>query len=199
MRPLHAAPLALLLLGLAACAPPPDELYNRGQQLEMEGRYEEAVDYYVRALQGNPEMRKARGRLHVAGNLLLGHHLARADAAPTPPEGADALLAADDLMARTAAVGVVLDQAPAGFDDALAAALAGAVEFLIAEGAGALDAGAFPDALARFERARLYRPNREQEAALAAFTYDAHLAWAEADLAAGRYRAAYDRAEAARP
>jgi tetratricopeptide (TPR) repeat protein len=188
----------LVLITLAACAPPPDELYDRGQRAEMEGRYEEAVDYYIRALEGEPGMRKAQGRLHVAGGILLGQYLATA-AVSAPPEAADAYLAAEDLMRRTAAVGVVLDQAPTTFDEDLAAALDAAVEFLLAEGADALAAGRFDAALAAFERAARYRPSAEQAAALRAFTFDAHLAWAEAELAAGRYRAAYDRAEAARP
>ncbi|MDX1420526.1 MAG: hypothetical protein R3181_11215 [Rubricoccaceae bacterium] len=190
-------PLAAIVL-LAACAPPPDELYNRGQRLEQEGRYAEAADHYIRALDGQPEMRKARGRLHVVGGILVTGY--RADAAAAdPPGAADALLALDALRGRTAAVGVVLDQVPPGFDAELAAAQDAAIEFLIAAGADALDAGRFAEALTRFERARRYRPDADQEDALRAFTYDAHLAWADAELAAGRYRAAYDRAEAARP
>ena len=198
MRPLLAPPL-VLLLALAACAPPPDELYNRGQQLELEGRYEEAADHYIRALEREPGMRKAQGRLHVVGGILIGRYLAEAAAAPDPPAAADAYLAAEALIARAAAVGVVLDQAPPTFDDDLARALDDAVEFLIAEGAGHLDAGRFDAALAAFAQAGRYRPSREQAEALRVFTFDAHLAWAEAELAAGRYRAAFDRAGAARP
>lgn len=191
--------LACLLVLVAACAPPPDELYNRGQRAEIAGDYETAVDHYIRALEREPGMRKAQGRLHVAGGILLERYLATAATAPGPPEAADAYLAAEALMQRTAAVGVVLDQAPPTFARDLAAALDAAVAFLLAEGADALDAGQFDDALAAFERAAVYRPSPEQAAALGTFTFDTHLAWAEAELAAGRYRVAYDRAEAARP
>jgi len=190
--------VAVLAGWLAACAPPPDELYNRGQQLEIEGRYEDAVDHYARALERAPEMRKAQGRLHVVGGLLLDRHLQAAGAAASPTEAADAYRRAADLADRTAAVGVPL-RLPPTFEADRLAAFDAAVENLLARGADALDAGRFQEALDAFARAGHYQPDAEQAEALATFSFDTHLAWAEADLAAGRFRSAFARAEAALP
>jgi hypothetical protein len=72
-----------------------------------------------------------------------------------------------------------------------------AVAVLLDTGDAAADRGDFADALARFDRARHYEPTPEVAAILADATLDATAAWAEADFAAGDYRAAYDRAAAA--
>src|SRR5690606_11642224 len=54
--------------------------------------------------------------------------------------------------------------------------------------------GDFGRAVEAYERARRYHPTAEDEAALADATLDAYATWAEADLAAGHFRAAYGRA-----
>ena len=187
----------LIASGLVAACTSPSELYDRGERYEREGRYEEAADHYVRALEREPDMRKAQGRLSVVGRHLLTRYLeAEAGAATYAPDAADAYLRADALVQRAAGVGVRL-AAPLSFEADRDAALARAVEALEPEAWDLVEAGRYEEALAAAERARRYRPAPDWAASLDAAERTAYARWAEADRAAGRYRAALAHADEA--
>jgi tetratricopeptide (TPR) repeat protein len=192
---------ALLLFGLflvAGCKSA-DELYNEGQALELRGDYEAAAYLYADALRKDRGLRKARGRLLEAGKVAVGQGLTRIDAAEDAGawvEAADQHKRLDGLVRTAQGVGVTLPL-PEGYAANRRANLDAAVAVLLDEGDDAVDRGDFARALARFDQARRYEPTPETAAVLAGATLDATAAWAEADFAAGNYRAAYDRAEAA--
>lgn len=185
----------LLLLVLVGCKSA-DELYNEGQQLEMDGQYEAAVRYYADALEKEPDLQKARGRLLEAGRVVVARHLADLDAAEAGGawvEAGDLHIALDDLVGTAARVGVTIPLAP-DFAERRTANFDAAITTLLNDGETLVARGAFAEALSGYDRARRYRPTPDDKAALADATLDAYTGWAEADLAAGRFRAAYDRA-----
>ena len=185
----------LFLLVLVGCKSA-DELYNEGQELEMQGQYEAAVRYYADALDKQPDLQKARGRLLEAGRTAVNAYLVDLDAA----EQGGAWVEAGDLHLRVDGVTSIAGRAgiqiplPGGYDERRAANFEAAITTLLNDGETLVARGAFPEALSGYDRARRYRPTPDDEAALADATLGAYTAWAEADLDAGRFRAAYDHA-----
>lgn len=189
------APLLLVLLLAAGCKSA-DELYNEGQALEMQGRHEAAVRYYAEALEKDPHLQKARGRLLEAGRVAVARGLDRLDAAEAGGDwvaAGDAHLALDEVVGMAGRVGVALPLAE-GYPERRRANFEAAITTLLNEGEGHVARGDFGRAIEAYDRARRYRPTPEDEAALADATLDAYATWAEYDLAAGHFRAAYDRA-----
>jgi len=189
------APLLLALLLLAGCKSA-DELYNEGQALEMQGRHEAAVRYYAEALAKDPDLQKARGRLLEAGRVAVARALDRiaaAEAAGDWTAAGDAHLALDEIVGTAGRVGVPLPLAE-DYPERRRANFEAAITTLLNEGEGYVARGDFGRAIEAYERARRYRPTPDDEAALADATLDAYATWAEADLAAGHFRAAYGRA-----
>ena len=185
----------LLLVGCKSA----DELYNEGQELELRGDYEAAAYLYADALEKDRDLQKARGRLLEAGKLAVGQRLTRierAEEAGAWIEAADQHRGLDALVRTARGAGVTLPL-PEGYAEERRANFDAAVAVLLDEGDTALERGDFAGAIARFEQARRYDPTPESAAMLADATLDATAAWAEADFAAGNYRAAYDRAGAA--
>ena len=188
------APLLLVLL-LAGCKSA-DELYNEGQALEMQGRHEDAVRYYAEALAKDPDLQKARGRLLEAGRVAVARSLDRLDAAEAAGDwtaAGDAHLALDEVVGTAGRVGVQLPL-DAGYPERRRANFEAAITTLLNEGEGFVARGDFGRAVEVYERARRYHPTAEDEAALADATLGAYATWAEADLTAGHFRAAYGRA-----
>lgn len=201
MTPRYAlvVPLSLVLgvaglSALGACASA-EGAYHDGMDLEVSGDYAAAADAYIRALERDPSLPNVAGRLAVAGRESVRAHLGRA-ALAGPEAAADAYLAADALVRRAGGVGVDLER-PATFAADLDAALDAAVVDLTDRADGRLGAGDFAGTVALLGRARAYRPTTAQAAALDDLARDAYVGWAEADLAAGRYRSALGRTEAA--
>lgn len=190
-----AAFLLLLLAALPACKSA-DELYNEGQNLELQGRYVEAAHRYADALEKQPDLQKARGRLLEAGRLATDQLLARIDAAQTEADAADLFLDLDRLLDRAAALGVMLP-VPETYAGARRATFDAAIDEVLAAAEAETARGRFDEALRRLERARRFRPSAAQATDLDATAADTYLAWAEADFAAGRFRSAYDHAGAA--
>ena len=186
-------PLVLLVLTLAGCRTAKG-VYTDAMALETEGRPEAAAAAYADALRRDASLPNARGRLAVAGRTAVAARLSAAAGAPTRAAAADEWLAADALVATAAGVGVSLDR-PATFSADVAAACAAAVDALLETGSDRAGAGGFADALALYDRARRYRPSSARRTDLDAAARDAYTGWAEADLAAGRFRAAAGHAD----
>jgi hypothetical protein len=195
-----AAPLLFLSLLLLAGCRSPEELYAEGQRLELDGRPASAAYYYADALDENPGLQKAQGRLRVAGAAAVALYLEDAAAALDRDhlaDAADRYLYADRLIRRAAVVGITLDR-PADYLDARRATLDAAFDAAPDEARRLARAGLFGDAVAHLDRARRYVDGTRGIDQLAGARGDVLALWAETDLAMGRYRAAFDRAESGR-
>ena len=178
----------------------PEELYVEGQQLELDGRPAAAAYRYADALDGNPGLQKAQGRLEVAGAAAVARYLDAAAAALAEDHlaaAADRYLDADRLMRRAAEVHVTLGR-PADYAEARRATLDAALAAAPDEARRLARTGLFGDAVAHLDRARRYADGARGLGQLAGARGDVLALWAETDLAMGRYRAAFDRAESGR-
>lgn len=169
--------------------------YHDGMELEVAGDYAAAADAYALALERDRDLLNVSGRLAVAGREAVARWVASASAAE-PVGAADAYLAADALVVRARAVGVELER-PGSFDADRDAAFSAAVETLLADAEVAVAQEGYGAALHALDRARAYRPSPAQRTALDRSARRAYAGWAEADYVAGRYRAAYGRAQSA--
>ena len=195
--PLAGRPVLLLVLATLAwgCASA-EGAYTDGMELETAGDYAAAADAYATALERDRTLPNVAGRLRVAGREAVRRDLARASTAE-PVAAAQAYRRARALLDRAAAVGVEVER-PATFAADHDAALAAAVEALYADAEAAYDRGAYLEAAADADRARGFSPAPDWAEALGALRVDAFSAQAEADLAAGRYRAALGHLATAR-
>ena len=200
MLPIPASPrlaaallAALLLAGGCRSA---KGVYTDAMAFETAGRHEDAARAYADALRRDPDLPNAAGRLGISGSVAVRQRLAEADAAPTRVAAADALLAAEALIGDAAGVGVRVAR-PASFETFVGEACADAVTELLGEGRAEADRGDFASALARYDRARRYRPTPAWQDDLDASARDAYAGWATADISAGRFRAALGHADAA--
>lgn len=187
-------PLLLLVLLLASCKAP-DALFVEGQQLEQEGRYTEAVQFYANALAKRPRLRKAKGRLLNAGQTVVRSYVAELDQAENDEawvKAGDLHLEIDSVVATSSGVGVDLPALPdsarrrANFD--------AAITTLIAQGGLRVNIGEFERGLDAFDHAQRYEPRLSHRIALRQAELGAYASWADAELAAGRFRTAHDHA-----
>ena len=186
--------LILLAVGVAGCVSAKGA-YEDGLALERSGDVTAAAEAYVRALRRDASLPNVRGRLGVVGREAVARDVAAA-ASAGPAQAAEHYLSAEALIQRAANVGVDL-QRPASFAADLDAALDRAVEGAHAAATRSLDGGDFEQAIRFLDTGRRYRPSPEWAAAYDATAGDAYYGWAEADLAAGRYRTALGHADAA--
>ncbi|HEX8693075.1 MAG TPA: hypothetical protein VF746_11685 [Longimicrobium sp.] len=185
-----------LMIGVGACASA-GKRYEQGVELEQRGRPADAARRYIDALEKDPRLADARARLQETGDRAVQEYVAYAqshEASGDPGEAAESFLRADNLRRDAAAVGVTLN-APADYPSRRRATFDRAIAHAV-QGAAAA-ARTQPDeadrALARaMER---WEPTPTQRQSLARARVDAAVAASEADLAQGRYRAAYDRLE----
>ena len=186
-----------LALGLTSGCRTAEGTLQDGLEAEAAGDLDRAFERYLTALRrADGDLDEARDRAERVGAELVARRLAAAANAPAPPAAADAYVSLDGLAADAQAQGVRLEL-PASFAADRAAAFDAAIAFLLADGAARTDGGDYAGALAQLDRARPFAPSPDQARALDATARDAHTAWAESDLAAGRFRSALGRAEAA--
>ena len=188
------ASFALIVLVAWGCASG-KAAYVDGMELETQGDLGGAATAYVTALERDRSLPNVAGRLAVAGRGAVRQWVAEA-AAEDAEAAAGLYRQAQALIDRSAAVGVTLDR-PAAFEADRDEAYAAAVDALLAEAEQALDAADFARALDRVGRARAYDASATRRADLDALQLDTYDAWAEADLAAGRFRSALAHTEAA--
>ena len=195
MRLPRLASLFALLLLVAGCKSA-DELYSEGQDLELRGGYEAAAYRYADAVEKQPDLQKARGRLLEAGKLAVASYTARIDDAEVAGRWVDAgdlHFGLDRLAGRAAEVGVPLPL-PADYAEQRRANFEAAVTTLLDEGAVATERGDFEGALAKYDYARRFGQTGSDEADLAEASASAYIAWAQAAASRGEYRASYDLA-----
>jgi hypothetical protein len=186
--------LAVALLSLTACASANKRL-EQGQKVEST-RPAEAAERYIQALKKDGRLDSARAGLKRVGAVLTAQYMRTAtDPATQAPAAADAYLAFDDLQKRALEVGVFLPE-PTGYAEAKRAMFDKAIARAISDAPLFINARQYSDALSRLQRASTaYQPSPAQVSAMGAAGADVMLAWARADVAAGSYRAGYERVE----
>ncbi|MEM8558673.1 MAG: hypothetical protein AAGG50_12705 [Bacteroidota bacterium] len=187
-----------LLLALAVGCKSAEDLFDEGQALEAQGRYAEAAFRYVDSLE-KEENAAVRARLVEAGTRAMEAYVAQISAAldaDDPVTAADRYRDTDDLLGAAGGVGVALPTFDTYAEDRRATFDA-AIDALVQAGADADRAADYEAAIDAYDRAALYDPAPAQQASLDAARAGSYAAWAEAALAAGRFRTAYDRAERA--
>lgn len=195
MRPSRRIPLLLGSTLLALSCASAGKRLEQGMELEMQGRYDEAVGRYVEALEKDGSLQEARDRLMEVGDSAISGHLREMDRwsdAGDPVRAAGHVFRIDNLLARARTVGVRLP-VPADYTQRRRAAFDGAVELLLRDGDDALEAGRWPDAVRSFRQARgSYEPTADQRERSFSGEAWSLVEWGRADLEAGRLRSAYE-------
>lgn len=184
--------LSLALL-LAGCVSTQDR-YEKAQNLSAEGRYVEAVRYYVRVLEEEPDWTEARDELEAVGQQAVSQLLDEAEALAAEGHYEDAVAALqtlDTLRPATEDVGVTLT-VPEDYAEYRAKLIRTAADALIEEGRAAEKAGEWSDAVEAYERAQEY-VSVERQALLEEALARVLLHWGEEELAHHHYRSAYER------
>ncbi|HEX9938198.1 MAG TPA: hypothetical protein VGB15_13780 [Longimicrobium sp.] len=197
---LHRFRRAAALLGIAALAAgcaSAGKRYEQGLQLEQRGRPADAAQRYIDALKKDRTLADARTRLQESGTLAITAYLNDAslyESSGRHGEAADVLRRLDDLRADASAVGVPL-QPPAGYEQRRRAIFDRAVDHAMSEADNAVGRRDYSAAVGWLDRAvQRWEPTPAARGRLDRARYDALYAWAEGEMQAGRYRAAYERA-----
>lgn len=186
----------MTLLWMTGCAST-QKRYDKAQDLEAQGRYAEAADYYIKVLEKDPDWEGGTERLQEAGNQAVVLLFDDADEARLDGNFDEALRRIDQLDALLDAargVGVTLDVPNdyAAFRDAVTES---AIEAFIAEADRAERAGDWSEALEAYEKAAVYTNNNDQREDLIQRQADVHLRWGEYEFDRDYYRAGFDHAQ----
>ncbi len=195
-RPLAAAAL-LLLQGACASA---TKRYEQGQELEQQGRSVEAAQRYVDALRKDASLVEARQRLVETGARAVTELARQADgldATGGSTDAADVLRTADALIRDASGVGVAL-VTPVSYGQRHAVVFGRAVDQAIDLSIASGRRGDFAGAVQWVERAQQrWEPRADRLGALNGALAEAHIAWAQSEMSAARFRSAFAQAEAA--
>jgi tetratricopeptide (TPR) repeat protein len=182
---------------LAAGCASAGKRYEQGLQLEQSGRPADAAQRYIDALKKDRTLADARARLEDTGNRAIADYLdeaGRFEGAGSYVEAADVLRRLDELRGDAGAVGVPL-QPPDGYDQRRRATFDRAVGLAVSASGSALARRDYSAAIGWLERAtQRWEPTPADRERLAGARYDALFGWAQGEMQAGRYRAAYERA-----
>lgn len=190
--------LALLIL-LSGCASAQDRL-EQGIELQVRGQHFQAAYRYIDALDKDPSLGEARQRLLEVSDSAVA--LALRSAASLERQG-EHVTAAEwfedvDALFRAARNVRVTIPLPDDYQELRRGAFDRAVESLIEQAEELRLRGDFAGARQRLVRARgQFEPSEEQRHRSRDAEVDLLIAWANAELEAGRYRAAFARAEEA--
>lgn len=191
--PRMAGVFALVLLA-ASCASAGKRL-EQGMELEMQGRYDEAVNRYVEALEKDATLTEARDRLMAVGDSAITGHLREMDrwsAAGDPVRATNHVARIDNLLARARTVGVRLP-IPEDYTQRRRAAFDGAVELLLDQGETARSGGRYADAVESFRQARSrYEPTIQQRERSVQGEAWSLVEWSQEEMDRGRLRSAFE-------
>lgn len=185
-----------LLLWTAGCVST-QKRYDKAQDLEAQGRYAEAAEYYVKVLQKEAEWEGADERLRVTGNRAVTMLLDAAEAARSAGRYDEALAILDRMDAlrnEVASVGVMLD-VPETYASYRRELTEDAIAALLRRGEHAEEIGDWGDALRAYERAARYTDDPDRQDAFVRRQADVHLQWAEQERDREHFQAAFDRAK----
>jgi hypothetical protein len=187
--------VAVLLVGCASAT----KRFEQGAELESQGRHEEAAQRYIQALRKDPGLADARERLNQLGPVLIERYVEQAAgfrAGGFPIRAADSYRSADALVRDAASVRVVIPH-PAGYAEGRRQTFDEAITYLMRVGKSAEAEQRWADAIAAYNAVDAYQPQSRQRSEAAEASVHTWIQWGEADLAAGRYRTAFDHAEKA--
>jgi tetratricopeptide (TPR) repeat protein len=191
---LAAVPL-LLLLGCSSA----QRQYERGMELEVQGRFAEAARYYAQAIRRDPDLNTmVRGRLRESGRQAIeafvadARHHHRED---RHVDAADRYREADAVLEIGRSVGERI-VVPAHYDEDRRAAFDRAIATLLADGDGARAHGEFEAGIAHYQRALRYDPDRDQSAELHDAIAVTRVDWSGWLVDHGHYRLAFEIAAA---
>ncbi|HSG49355.1 MAG TPA: hypothetical protein VLA43_16160 [Longimicrobiales bacterium] len=195
MRPFpRMAGLFALALLATSCASAGKRL-EQGMELEMQGRFDEAVNRYVEALEKDATLTEARERLMAVGDSAIAGHLREVDrwsAAGDPVRATNHVVRIDNLLARARTVGVRLP-VPEDYTQRRRAAFDDAVELLLDEGESARTNGRYADAVQSFRQARSrYEPTLEQRERSFQGEAWSLVEWSQGEMERGRLRSAFE-------
>ncbi len=197
LRPLAAIIIASLIVA-AGCVST-EKRYKKGQELEGQGRLEEAAQRYIAVLAKEPGREDARERLADVGATVVDEYLARAralDAEGSFESAFEAIGRVDGLRDRTAQVGVVLP-VPDGYADFRRDVMGAAIVSLYRQGADLESAGKWAEASRTYEKLRTYPLAPEETRRVDDSRARVFLRWAGQDMSLGYFRAAYGHAQTA--
>ncbi|HMB93556.1 MAG TPA: hypothetical protein VKP65_22070 [Rhodothermales bacterium] len=193
---------SLLLLStvllVAGCAST-QKRFEKAQDLEAEGRYAEAADYYIKVLEKERDWEDARESLQEVGAQAVENYLAEVEAAAEAERFDDAARALDRLDAlRNAAssVGVTLS-VPSDYASYRRDINRRAVVFFIREGEQAEEERNWNQALSAYGEARAYAVDPRQADELVERQGAVYVRWAAADADRDYFRASFDHAQEA--
>lgn len=192
------AAFAVLIPLLATACASAEKRMEQGVRLEQEGRPADAAARYVDALRKDPSLTTARVRLQAVGDVAVAEHLravSMQEAAGRLDEAADEMVAAGELAARAAGVGIRL-ATPADLERRRVDLFRRAAEDALTASRELARGGRWDEADRRLARALdRYEPAPDQRDALVRARVDANVGAAEAEIARGGFRAAYERVE----
>ena len=171
--------------------------YDKAQDLELQGRYAEAADYYIKVLEKEADWEGAPERLQEVGNqavLLFFEDAETAKFAGNYEAALRALDRLDALRAAAADVGVALDE-PVGYAAYRDELTESAVEAFVVRAERAEEAGDWDEALRAYDRAARYTDDPAQRARFVQAQAEVHLRWADNEFARDYFRAGFDRAQ----
>jgi hypothetical protein len=187
-------PFVLLACLFATACASAEKRLEQGMELQMQGRFDQAVVRYVEALEKDPNLQEARDRLVEVGDSAISRHLRELDrwnAAGDQVRAVSHVNAIDGLLARARTVGVRLP-IPSDYTQRRMATFEGAVEGYLQEGAAARDRGRWQDAISAFRQARRFEPTAEQRDRSFSGEAGSLVEWAADELDRGRLRRAYE-------
>jgi tetratricopeptide (TPR) repeat protein len=177
-----------------------EKRFEKGKEMENQGRFEEAARSYIKVLEKDPTWEEVRQRLENVGTQTVEIYLKQAYAYKSSGSYEDAvevLGRIDDLRSRTDNVGVSLP-VPDDYELFHQEMTAAAIDSLFAQGETAEQTGDWAEAIRKYERLkRLYplSPDQVQKADQARARI--YTKWADQDLAQDYFQAAFNHAQMA--
>jgi tetratricopeptide (TPR) repeat protein len=193
------AVVSVLLAGVMAGCVSTEKRYRKGQELENQGRLEEASQRYIAVLAKEPGREDARRSLEDVGARLIDDWFARArgdGAAGRFEEAVSSIRHIDGFRDRAGQVGVTF-AVPEDYRDFRRHMIDSAVAALFRQAEEREAAGNWPGAAERYDRLRSYALSPEETLRVDGARARVLIRWAEDDMARGAFRAAYGHAESA--
>jgi tetratricopeptide (TPR) repeat protein len=189
----------LLIFALCSCVSI-EKRFEKGKEMENQGRFEEAARHYIRILEKDPSWEEVRQRLENVGTQAVDIYLEQARAFKTTgsyEEAVDTLNRIDDLRSRTDEVGVTLP-VPDDYADFHREMTEAAIESLFKQGENAERSEDWAEAVRKYERLKnLYPLSPDQIIRADQACVRSYTNWAEQDLIKEYFRAAFDHAQMA--
>lgn len=182
--------LSLIFLLVAACVTAKSR-FEDAQRFEAEGRWMDAANAYLDALERDRDFPGARDGASRTGQKAVPWAMKAADnlaASGNPAAAAERFRSIALLHARADRFGVII-RLPADYAERRDAAFAAAVDSILAQAKAGQ--GDWEHRIAMLDRANAYNPNAAQQAEIVKTRYDLLMQWGDAEYAAGHFHTAH--------